>query len=138
MNKPPSVCSTKKSCFTFHLQNPLFSLQPFCVDHQRTPSPPDDQWEYYTQLHFSKHRAMLIFEHPALSLMVRVNKTKGNPIVKVERNTNPDGMTTLFPLLRDAKKKEESKKKKEYKLGAGRLSDSHILMSNKSFPFSGT
>ena len=54
---------------------------------------------------------MLIFEHPALSLMVRVNKTKGNTIVKVERSTNPDGMTTLFPLLRDAKKKEKSKMK---------------------------
>ena len=81
---------------------------------------------------------MLIFEHPAISLMVRVNKTKGITIVKVERSTNPDGMTTLFPLLREAKKKEESKKKKEYKLGAGRLSDSHILMSDNSLPFSGT
>ena len=29
---------------TFHLQNPLFSLQPFCVDHQRTPSPPDEEF----------------------------------------------------------------------------------------------
>ena len=54
--------------------------------------------------------------------------------MKVERNTNPDGMTTLFPLLREAKKKEEPKKKKEYKLGAGRLSDSHILMSEQFSP----